>query len=170
MKRTIATGIGLAVGILVALGIFAVAGRTAPERQPYGPPIGPKMAPDTGAGEMLVLVVGGAYQSLEEAEAANARMPFGDLAGYYAVPVDQFQGLREQLATLGTPGEVALVSAFRTDLGAQQFAGFTRSFGHPATILVDRVLSLGGVYAGLGQEANASGTGPVTGPVPASLP
>jgi hypothetical protein len=32
------------------------------------------------------------------------------------------------------------------------------------------VRSLGGVYAGLGQEANPDSTGPLTHPVPESLP
>jgi hypothetical protein len=81
--------------------------------------------------------------------------------------VAQFQGLEEQL---GTPGDFALVSAFRTEQGAQEFASLAQTLGYPATILPDRVLSLGGVYAGLGQEENTTGSGPLTDPIPASLP
>jgi hypothetical protein len=167
MKRTVAIALGLLVGAFIAVGLLAVAGRTAPKPHSFGLPIGPRMAPDTGAGEMLILVLGGQYASSAEAEAANAAMRFGDLAGYYAVPVAQFQGLEEQL---GTPGDFALVSAFRTEQGAQEFASLAQTLGYPATILPDRVLSLGGVYAGLGQEENTTGSGPLTDPIPASLP
>lgn len=168
MRRTIVAAVGLFLGTLAALGIFAVAGRTAPQpSQHIGPPIGPQMAPDTGAGEMLVVVLGGVYATRAEADAANAVMAFGDLAGYYVAPVAQFQGFREQL---GSPGDFALVSVFRTDSGAQEFASLAASFGYPATILPNRVRSLGGVYAGLGQEANPDGSGPLLGPIPVSLP
>ncbi len=167
MKRTILAAAGLLLGTLSALGIFAVVGRTAPQTQPYGPPIGPRMAPDTGAGEMLLVVSGGAYATRAEAEAANSRMIFGDLQGYYVVPVAQFQGFKEQA---GSAGNFALVSVFRTDAGAQTFAGLARSFGYPATILSTRVRSLGGLYAGLGQEENPDGAGPLLRPIPASLP
>lgn len=167
MKRSIGVATGLVVGALLAVGLFAVAGRTAPEPRPYGPPIGPEMAPDTGAGELLVVVLGGVYATRADADAANAAMTFGDLAGYYVVPVAQFQGFREQL---GSPGDFALASVFRTDQGAQEFADFAQSLGYPATILANRVLSLGGLYAGLGQEANPDGSGPLTGPIPSSLP
>ncbi|MGH2528093.1 MAG: hypothetical protein ACRDH0_01935 [Actinomycetota bacterium] len=165
MKRTIAVAAKLTIGIIVSLGLLAVAGRTAP--QPYSPPIEPVMAPDTGAGEMLVVVVGAIYPTRAEAEAANSQMTFGDVAGYYVVPVAQFQGFKEQL---GAPGDFALVSVFRTDEGAQEFAAFAQLFGYPATILPNRVRSLAGLYAGLGQEANPDGSGPLTHPIPASLP
>ncbi len=167
MRRTIAAVLGTILGTLVVLGLLAVAGRTAPEQHPHGQPIGPRMAADTGAGEMLVVVLGGIYETRAEAEAADAQMAFGDLAGYYVVPVAQFQGFQEQV---GTPGDFALVSVFRTDEGAQGFAAFAQSLGDPATILPERVRSLGGLYAGLGQEENPDGSGPLTGPVPASLP
>ena len=167
MKRTIAIVAGLAAGILASLGVVAVAARTAPEPKPFGPPIGPSIPSDTGAGEMLVVVVGGVYPSLEEAETANAAMPFGDLQGYYVVPVGQFQGFRLQA---GEPGDFALVSVFRTDEGAREFVELAESFGNPATILPERVRSLGGLYAGLGQEADAEGSGPLLGPTADSLP
>ena len=62
------------------------------------------------------------------------------------------------------------MSVFRTDEGAQEFAEFVQSFGYPATILAERVRSLGGLYAGLGQEPNLDGTGPLLGPIPESMP
>ncbi len=167
MKRTIVAASGLFMGVLVALGVFAVAGRTASQPLPYGPPIGPQMAQDTGAGELLVVVSGGVFATRADAVAANAKLVFGDLQGYYVVPVAQFQGFKEQA---GVPADFALVSVFRTDVGAQEFASLASSFGFPATILPNRVRSLGGLYAGLGQEADPNGTGPLTGPIPASLP
>lgn len=167
MKRTIAIVAGLAAGVLTSLGIMAVAARTAPEPMPFGPPVGPAVGSDTGAGELLLVVVGGVYPSRSDAEVANAAMPFGDLQGYYVVPVAQFQGFRQLTRE---PGDFALVSVFRTDEGAKEFAELAASFGHPATILPDRVRSLGGLYAGLGQEPNDDGSGPLTGPVADSLP
>jgi hypothetical protein len=167
MKRTIAIVAGLAAGVLASLGVLAAAARTAPEPEPFGPPIGPAIRPDTGAGEMLLVVVGGVYPSLRDAETANAAMSFGDLQGYYVVPVGQFQGFRQQA---GEPGDFALVSVFRTDDGAREFVELAGSFGHPATILPERVRSLGGLYAGLGQEAGADGSGPLLGPTADSLP
>jgi hypothetical protein len=157
---------GLLLGLAMT-GLLATVALTAPEPQPYGPPIGPGMSEDTGAGEMLVVVVGGVYESLAEAEEANAAMSFGDVQGYYVVPVAQFQGFQQGV---GQPGDFALVSAFRTDEGAQEFAALAAGFGHPATILPERVRSLGGVYAGLGQEADPDGSGPLLGPIEGSLP
>ena len=156
---------GLALG-LVTTGALATVALTAPEPQPYGPPIGPHMPQDTGAGELLVVVIGGVYPTPAEALEANAATAFGDLQGYYVVPVAQFQGFEQQA---GQPGDFALVSAFRTDEGAQEFAALAASFGYPATILPERVRSLGGVYAGLGQEANPDGSGPLLGPIEESL-
>ncbi len=83
------------------------------------------------------------------------------------VPVAQFQGFKEQV---GSPGDFALVSAFRTEVGAEEFVGLAQSFGYPATILPNRVRSLGGLYTGLGQEENPDGSGPLTHPIPESLP
>ncbi len=167
MKRTIVVAIGLLIGVTASIVMLAVAGRTAPGPTDYGPPIGPNMAEDTGAGELLVAVLGGVFDTREEAEAASDAMDFGDLQGYYVVPVAQFQGFEEQV---GEPGDFALVSAFRTDEGAQEFADFAASLGDPATILPNRVRSLGGLYAGLGQEASPDGSGPLLGPVPESIP
>ena len=167
MRRTVAIVAGLCAGVLASVGIMAVAARTAPEPMPFGPPIGPTVEHDTGAGELLLVVVGGIYPSRADAEVANAAMPFGDLQGYYVVPVGQFQGFRQEA---GEPGEFALVSLFRTEEGAAEFAALAESFGHPATILPERVRSLGGIYAGLGQESNPDGSGPLTGPIADSLP
>jgi len=165
-KRARAILAGVVLG-LVGSGLMAVSGLTAPEPQPYGAPIGPKVPRDTGAGELLLVVVGGVYATRAEAEAANAQMVFGDLQGYYVVPVAQFQGFGEQG---GAPGDFALVSAFRTQEGADEFVQLAGTFGYPATILSDRVRSLGGLYAGLGQEPHPNGSGPLVGPVPESLP
>lgn len=158
-------GVGLALG-LATVAALATAALTAPEPQPYGPPVGPTMPRDTGEDEFLVVVVGGVYQTRAEAEEANATMAFGDVQGYYLVPVAQFQGFEQQV---GEPGDFALVSAFRTEAGAQEFADMAAAFGHPATILPERVRSLGGLYAGLGQEANPDGSGPLLGPTVESL-
>ena len=158
-------GAGLALG-LATVAVLATAALTAPEQQAYGPPIGPSMPRDTGAGELLVVVVGGVYPTRAEAEEANAAMAFGDLEGYYVAPVAQFQGFDQGA---GEQGDFALVSAFRTEAGAQEFAEMAAAFGHPATILSERVRSLGGVYAGLGQEASPDGSGPLLGPTVESL-
>jgi hypothetical protein len=165
MKRTIIATVISAIGVVGAVGALALVGSAAPAPKP--PPVGPVVPADTGAGEMLLVVLGGVFPSRAEAEAASAAASFGDLQGYYAVPVAQFQGFQEQV---GAPGDFALVSVFRTDAGAQEFAAFARSLGYQATVLPNRVRSLGGVYAGLGQEAAPDGSGPLVGPVPASLP
>ena len=165
MRLRMMIGAGLVLG-LTTVTVLATVALTAPEPQPYGPPVGPRMPQDSGAGELLVVVVGGVYPTRVEAQEANAAMAFGDLHGYYVVPVGQFQGFEQQA---GQPGDFALVSAFRTDEGAQGFAVLATSFGHPATILPERVRSLGGLYAGLGQEANPDGSGPLLGPIEESV-
>lgn len=167
MKRSIGTAMAWTVGFLAVIGVLALIGRAASNGSQPFKPVGPQVTPDVGAGEELVVVVGGVYATREEAVTASASMQLADLQGYYVVPVAQFQGFSEQV---GVPGDFALVSAFRTDQGAQEFAEFVQSFGYPATILGNRVRSLGGVYAGLGQERNLDGTGPLQGPVPESLP
>ena len=166
MKWKQAIVAGLVVGVLASAGVMAAAASRAPVRGD-GRPIRPALAPDSGAGELLIAVVGGVFPSRQEAEQANETMVFGDLQGYYVVPVAQFQGFRQEV---GEPGDFALVSAFRTEEGAQAFAELAASFGNAATILPERVRSLGGLYAGLGQEANPDGTGPLLGPVEESLP
>lgn len=165
MRRIVIARAASVVGVALVIGALALVGNAAPGPQP--PMVGPTVPQDTGAGELLIVVLGGVFASRGEAEAANAGLGFGDVQGYYVAPVAQFQGLREQV---GTPGDFALVSVFRTEQGAQEFAALAGSLGHPATILPDRVRSLGGVYVGLGQEAAPDGSGPLLGPIPASLP
>jgi hypothetical protein len=167
MRRIAAASVGVLIGVMVGLAVVAMVGRTASETYPYGVPIGPVMSPDSGASELLLVVSGGVYATRADAQAANRSMPFGDLQGYYVVPAAQFQGFQQEV---GEPGDYALVSAFRTDEGAREFADMAASFGYPATILPDRVRSLGGEYAGLGQEANPDGSGPLLGPIPESMP
>ena len=167
MKRRQAIVVGLVVGVTASAGVIAGAAGRAPARLPNGRSVGPVVPADTGAGELLLAVVGGVFSSRPEAEAANAALAFGDLQGYYVVPVGQFQGFKQEV---GEPGEFALVSAFRTEEGAQEFAGLAATLGIEATILPERVRSLGGLYAGLGQEASPDGTGPLLGPVTESLP
>jgi hypothetical protein len=166
MKWRQAIVAGLVVGVIASAGVMAAAAGRAPLRG-HGRPIRPALAPDSGAGELLIAVVGGVFPSREEAEQANETLVFGDLQGYYVVPVAQFQGFRQEV---GEPGDFALVSAFRTEEGALAFAELAASFGNAATILPERVRSLGGLYTGLGQEANPDGTGPLLGPVEESLP
>jgi hypothetical protein len=126
----------------------------------------PQMPRDVGAGERLLLVVGGTYASRVQAQAAAAELQFGDLQGYYVVPTGQFRGL---LARLPVAGRFALVSAFRTSAGARAFARLARAAGAPA-LITERVVSAGGAYAGLGQEAAPDGSGPLTHAIPASMP
>ena len=100
MKRRHAIVAGLAAGVMASAGVLAAAARPAPSPQPYGRPIGPAMASDTGAGELLIAVVGGVFDDRREAEAANEAMSFGDLQGYFVVPVAQFQGFRQGVGEL----------------------------------------------------------------------
>lgn len=165
MKRTTIALVVSAV-VLGASAVLAGVGSTEPA-PPADPTVDPTVPRDAGAGELLLVVVGGVYPSRAEAEAANEELSFGDLQGYYVVPVGQFQGF-EQAA--GMPGEFALVSAFRTEEGAREFVEMASSFGRPAVLLPTRVRSLGGLYAGLGQEAAPDGSGPLLGPIEESLP
>jgi len=167
MKRAHVLIAGLTLGVLVAVGLMAATARTAPAPRPFGRPLGPALPRDTGAGELLLAVVGGIYPTRADAEMANAAMTFGDLQGYYVVPVGQFQGFKQQL---GEPADFALVSVFRTEDGAQAFVDLAASFGNQAVVLPERVRSLGGLYAGLGQEANPDGSGPLEAPIAESLP
>lgn len=167
MKAKLLIVAALAVVALVSLGVVAGATLGGPSLRSPDPRIGPTPPLDTGAGEMLLVVLGGVYPTREEAAAANRSMVLGDLQGYYVAPIAQFQGFREQIAN---PGEFALVSVFRTEEGAQGFVDLAAAYGYPAEILAERVRSLGGVYAGLGQEADPDGSGPLLEPVRESLP
>ena len=111
--------------------------------------------------------MGGVFSSRQEGEAANEALAFGDLQGYYVVPVAQFQGFRQQV---GEPGEFALVSAFRTEEGAQAFAEFAATLGIEATILPSGCGASADSTRASGQEASPDGSGPLLGPVAESLP
>jgi hypothetical protein len=168
MKRSIALLLGIVSVALFAGAVVAAAGmRDSDPVTIPDPRIGPTPPLDTGAGEQLLVVLGGVYPTRSEADQANGQMPFGDVAGYYVVPVAQFQGFREQV---GNPGEFGLVSVFRTQAGAEEFVRLARGFGYPAQLLASRVRSLGGLYAGLGQEADPTGRGPLLHPIAESLP
>ncbi len=166
MKRRYAVVLGIALGLVGSILGFATVARTEPQDRPSDAQTGPRVPKDTGAGEYLIPVVGGVYPSKGEAVAANEQMIFGDVQGYYVAPLSQFGGLAERL---GVTDGYALVSVFRTEEGAQEFVDMAASFGLPATVVPDRVESFGGVYVGLGQEENLEGTGPLSGPIPASL-
>lgn len=166
MRKLLVSLFVVSIVVLGLVGGFALAGSSPP---PDGPPAVadtqvPSMSEDLGIGEQLVLVVGGVFETRDEAVAATAGIDLGDVQGYYPVPVAQFEGLREVYPA----GDWALVSAFRTQEGAEEFAAFVRSHGEPA-LVTTRVRGLGGFYAGLGQEARPDGLGPLQGPIPASL-
>ena len=167
MKRAHVLIAGLTAGLLITIGVMTAAARTSPAPRPYGRGRGPALPQDTGAGELLLAVVGGVYDTRAEAEQANAATPFGDLQGFYVVPVGQFQGFRQEA---GEPGDFALVSVVRTQEGAEAFVDLAAGFGYTASILPERVRSLGGLFAGLGQEENPDGSGPLVAPVAESLP
>jgi len=167
MKRWIVIVVAVVSTALAAGVAFATSAPIVPAPDVPDPKIGPNPPADTGAGELLLVVFGGAYPSRYEAEAGNASMPFGDVAGYYVVPVAQFQGFREQI---GDAGDFALVSVFRTVRGAREFIDLAHGFGYPADLLATRVRSLGGLYAGLGQEEAPDGSGPLLHPIAESLP
>jgi hypothetical protein len=167
MKRALVLIAGLTAGLAITIGLMAATARTSPAPRPYGRPEGPAVPRDTGAGELLLAVVGGVYETRAQAEQANDAMQFGDLQGFYVAPVGQFQGFTQGV---GEPGDFALVSVFRTEEGAEEFVELATGFGYTATILPERVRSLGGLYAGLGQEENPDGSGPLVAPVAESLP
>ena len=75
------------------------------------------------------------------------------------IPADNGVGER-LLLVVGGDGNFVLASAFRTRDGAQEFASLAISASVPARI-VGPVVSLGGPYAGLGQESDPSGQGPL---------
>jgi hypothetical protein len=117
---------------------------------------------DLGAGENVVLVVGGKFPTRQAAEEANSTIGIGDLAGYYVASIDQFEGLRAHLGDDGS--EFVLVSAFRTEQGASDFLEVVRASDGPA-LLTPRLLNRGYEYVGLGQEQHPNGKGPLIGPL-----
>ncbi len=63
MKRRHAIVAGLVVGVVASAGVMAAAAGKAPVRAPNGHAVGPALAADTGAGELLIAVVGGVFPS-----------------------------------------------------------------------------------------------------------
>ena len=114
---------------------------------------------DMGAGEEVLLVVGGSFGTKAEADAANAGISFGDLQGFYVARTSQFDGLRKALGS--TAGDFVLVSAFRTQAGAEELLDLARTVGAPASIL-GPFRNAGTAYVGLGQESSPDGSGPLT--------
>jgi hypothetical protein len=138
------------------------------EQTPTAPPAAtdanvPREPEDRGIGEYLVLVVGGSFDTRAEAETANAGLTFGDLQGYYVASRSQFQGIDQFLGPTG--GGWLLVSAFRTEEGAREFADLAGVVGAPA-LITGRVYNHGDMYVGLGQERDPDGSGPLRGPIP----
>lgn len=60
------------------------------------------------------------------------------------------------------PSSWLVLSAFRTRIGAEQWATWARD--HGATVVAIRVVKLGGGYVGLGQEPHPDGSGPMFDP------
>jgi hypothetical protein len=163
-KHTVVAAVSAAVGLAMLGGAVAASLAARPRRAPaLLDPSVPRLEQDRGAGERLLLVIGGAFPTREAAEAANAGISFGDVQGFYVAPTDQFIGLREVLGRIAD--DFVLVSAFRTGRGAREFLELAEAAGAPA-FLTPRLESLGWTYAGLGQEADPDGTGPLTEPVP----
>lgn len=165
-RRMAATVAALGAAVVATLALVSAAA-SAPERG-VGPPAlrdpsAPRLAEDRGAGERLLLVVGGAFGTRAEAEGANEAIRIGDLQGFYVAPTDQFVGLERVLGD--ADAEFVLVSAFRTGRGAKEFLDLVRSAGG-AGYITPRLRNLGFEYVGLGQEANPDGTGPLTEPIP----
>jgi hypothetical protein len=170
LKRIYIVAVASALGLASLAGIQAAVGASAPEVV-AGPPAAtdgsaPSMPRDLGVGERLLLVVEGVYPTQEAAELANEAFSFGEVQGFYAVQVGNFAGLKEPFPG---KGGWALVSAFRTQEGAQEFAELAKLAG-AKVVITQRVTSLGGSYAGLGQESAPDGSGPLQEPVPASEP
>ena len=160
MKRYLS---GVVAAVVAAGGIGLAA---AAEDVPTGPPAASDPAaeqqpPDMGAGEHLILVVGGAFASRVDAEGATH--PFGELQGYYVAAARQFVGLADAIGA--DPSDHVLVSGFRTARGASEFAELARAAG-AAAVITPRLENLGTEYVGLGQESRPDGTGPLTEPLP----
>jgi hypothetical protein len=120
-----------------------------------------KVPRDAGGGERLLVVVGGAFTTREEAIETNERYVFGDVQGYYVFPATQFAGLTE---VLPWQGSWILGTSFRTRDGAEEFTAVADAFDIPA-VIVGPVTSVGTLYTGLGQESSPDGTGPLLRPL-----
>jgi hypothetical protein len=163
MRKTAAAGV-LALTAGLAIG---AAGASRPDRQSGPPalrdPTVPRTSEDLGLGEELILVVGGASTTREQAEAMNEQITIGDLQGFYVAEAGQFEGLDQ---VLGDPSlKYVLLSAFRTSNGARDFLNLVQTAGHSAFI-TPRLRNVGTAYVGLGQEEDPSGKGRLTGPIP----
>ena len=165
MKLKLVVLIGVVVAATVAAA--AVAGPAVPKRAGASPGLAAQgvvwHGNDLGAGERILLVVGGAFTTREEAERAARRTVFGDLQGYYVAATDQFVGLRDDLGAAAA--DYVLATAFRTEEGAVQFLELARAVDAPA-LLTPRLENLGFEYVGLGQEPAPDGSGPLVGPLP----
>jgi hypothetical protein len=166
MRRFIAT-LGVVTALAAGTGTgLLIAGAEEQAQQQSAPAVDDPAVPaepqDRGADEYLVLVVGGSFPSQETAAEAGAGMAFGELQGYYVARRDQFEGIDEYLGSVR--GEWVLVSAFRTQEGAEDFAELAKAAGAPA-LITGRVLNRGDRYVGLGQEAAPDGAGPQRGPI-----
>lgn len=170
MKKIYIAVIAGSLGLASLAGIQAAVGAAPPEPVPAPMAVtdasAPSMRRDLGVGEHLLLVVEGVYPTRGDAEAVNAEFDFGEVQGFYAAQVGTFDGLKENFPG---KGGWALVSAFRTQEGAQEFAELAEVAGARA-VITPRVTSLGGTYVGLGQESAPDGSGPLLEPVPASEP
>ena len=172
--RVIATGIlAAAMGSFLSAAALAGSHHTNIPELPTpaaGLPISAELAEqgvlwhgnDLGAGEKVLLVLGGAFATRQEAARANTTIGFGDLQGYYVAATDQFEGLRDHLARRGS--DFVLVTAFRTARGAADFIAVARANDAPA-VLTPRLLNRGYEYVGLGQEPHPDGSGPLIGPL-----
>jgi hypothetical protein len=166
MRRLIATfGVVAALAGGTGTGLLMAGAQVEPQHlkaPAVDDPSVPAESQDPGAGEYLLLVVGGSFESQEAAEEANAKMSFGELQGYYVARRNQFEGIEEYLGWVAR--DWVLVSAFRTQEGADQFAELAEATGAPA-LVTGRVLNRGDRFVGLGQETASDGEGPQREPI-----
>lgn len=172
MKKLSIGIVSVALGAAALVGVQSLVAATAPAPEQLGPPAvhdpsAARLRPDLGLGERLILVIGGVYPTQAEAEQASAALNFGEMQGFYVDQITAFEGLQ---SAVPWKGGWVLVSAFRTQEGADQFAQIAEQAGVANPIVTPRLVSLGGTYAGLGQEAAPDGSGPLTVPIPASRP
>jgi hypothetical protein len=114
---------------------------------------------DIGRGERVMLVVAGDFATREEA--ATATPLLGELTGFFVAPTDDFEGM--------PPGRWLVLTAFRTQRGADEFIATAAHFGITnLTRIVARYT--GEAYIGLGQEPHPDGHGPLVGPLPPDHP
>ncbi|MGH2692966.1 MAG: hypothetical protein ACRDHM_10770 [Actinomycetota bacterium] len=169
MTRSVIVVLGLIAA--TAGGVAAVAGAGDEPLPPVGGPTNQEMASqgvlwhgkDLGEGERILLVIGGSFPTAASAEQANETITFGDLQGYYVARTDQFDGLRDFMGEAAD--EYVLVTAFRTQTGANEFLELAEAAEAPA-LLTPRLGNKGPEYVGLGQEAHPDGSGPLIGPLP----